>query len=310
MNFKALNPKSIFFKRISSYNLYVLQEYFCVYDDLVREKRLKNLKKWYCFFENNGGSKYDFIEFNKKRLLTFNIINKILSTLIIISWIVELVFLVIFKYDYDFYRFLFAYTSLAIAWVLLYRTIFRNRVMSNLNKINLFLSDLNNLKTLMNIPDDDEEGFKTLYSRIFDIELHNFHVHENEINKPYTLFLGAECSQALIEKLKPLFRQEEEIALRNLIINNIEPERPLLFKGLGNQLVYIFLKLDEVGLIKITAKTNLQEWILKNFHYLKNYKVESEFKSSVLKKYVEDEFSIAQNPLFKIQNIEGKILFK
>lgn len=106
---------------------------------------------------------------------------------------------------------------------------------------------------------------------------------------------------AMLEKY---FENNQKDDLYKLIKNSQKPLRKLFFQDSGNRLTEAFKKLKENDFIIGIYKSELENWIVENFTFLKGE--ECEFNIQTVAKYISRKSNICKSPIFEITNGEIK----
>jgi hypothetical protein len=110
--------------------------------------------------------------------------------------------------------------------------------------------------------------------------------------------LKAEAIQPLFEIIKVFFNVQQQTELKQILETGNTINGKLLFKGSGHRLADTFKKLIDNNFYTC-QKQDLEKWILMNFKFLNKNKP-SDFKTSVLNKYISTYSTNCKNPLIEI----------
>ncbi|WP_295939455.1 hypothetical protein [uncultured Alistipes sp.] len=105
----------------------------------------------------------------------------------------------------------------------------------------------------------------------------------------------------LLDILKPYFTTQQHGALYELLNTGRDVQEKLLFRSNGNRLVDVFKKLVENDLIMGCNKKILQEFIIRNFNYLKNDQI-STFSTETVARTMSRKTYPCKKPILSITN--------
>jgi len=134
-------------------------------------------------------------------------------------------------------------------------------------------------------------------------------VFENEtttklINR-YPTFKPGIASQ-LLDLLREYFVFEDHPKLERLLLSDEAPERPLVFRGFGNQLADTFKQLFDARLIVGCQMVDLERWIAPKFNYLSNQAEARELTEGYLNGLMSTKTRPCKSPILKIEQKEDK----
>ncbi|MBX2952286.1 MAG: hypothetical protein KF870_07260 [Leadbetterella sp.] len=139
--------------------------------------------------------------------------------------------------------------------------------------------------------------------------INNFRNHEDQVSS-LPLFSDG-CKTDLFNILISYFDKINHDPLLSLITNGIEPQQKLLFRDSGNKLTYALKEIFEARLITGVNKKQLEEWVIRNFQFLKTGKTVADYRKDAVHVIISGNSSPAKNPILKIVNnkIEKAIAF-
>jgi hypothetical protein len=134
-------------------------------------------------------------------------------------------------------------------------------------------------------------------------------VFENEtptklINR-YPTFKSGIALQ-LLGLLREYFVSEDHPKLERLLLSDETPERPLVFRGFGNQLADAFKQLFDARLIVGCQMADLERWIAPKFNYLSNQAEARELTEGYLNGLMSTKTRPCKSPILKIEQKEGE----
>lgn len=96
--------------------------------------------------------------------------------------------------------------------------------------------------------------------------------------------------------------------LADLLLKNIVPVSPLIFRGNGNQLADAFKQLFDANMIVGCQQSDLEKWIAPKFLYLSNQDEPREFTEGYLNGLISTKTRPCKSPILKVQEKENKFV--
>jgi len=121
----------------------------------------------------------------------------------------------------------------------------------------------------------------------------------------YPTFKSGIASQ-LLNLLREYFVFEDHPKLERLLLSDEAPERPLVFRGFGNQLADAFKQLFDARLIVGCQMADLERWIAPKFNYLSNQAEARELTEGYLNGLMSTKTRPCKSPILKIEQKEDK----
>ena len=121
----------------------------------------------------------------------------------------------------------------------------------------------------------------------------------------YPTFKPGIASQ-LLDLLREYFVSADHPKLERLLLSNETPERPLIFRGFGNQLADAFKQLFDARLIVGCQMADLERWIAPKFNYLSNQAEARELTEGYLNGLMSTKTRPCKSPILKIEQKEDK----
>jgi hypothetical protein len=109
--------------------------------------------------------------------------------------------------------------------------------------------------------------------------------------------------------IKLYFAPNDQISLEKLILENIEPKRPLLFRAKANQFADAFFQIHENNLVITNSKKNMINWIIKNFQYMGQNDTPTRFDFENLENLIYNQSSKCSYKLFTIEKNNEEVRF-
>jgi hypothetical protein len=121
----------------------------------------------------------------------------------------------------------------------------------------------------------------------------------------YPTFKPGIASQ-LLDLLREYFVSADHPKLERLLLSEEAPERPLVFRGFGNQLADAFKQLFDARLIVGCQMADLERWIAPKFNYLSNQAEARELTEGYLNGLMSTKTRPCKSPILKIEQKEDK----
>jgi hypothetical protein len=121
----------------------------------------------------------------------------------------------------------------------------------------------------------------------------------------YPTFKPGIASQ-LLDLLREYFVTADHSKLERLLLSDEAPERPLVFRGFGNQLADAFKQLFDARLIVGCQMADLERWIAPKFNYLSNQAEARELTEGYLNGLMSTKTRPCKSPILKIEQKEEK----
>ncbi|WP_091217739.1 hypothetical protein [Mucilaginibacter gossypiicola] len=121
----------------------------------------------------------------------------------------------------------------------------------------------------------------------------------------YPTFKPGIASQ-LLDLLREYFVSADHSKLERLLLSDEAPERPLVFRGFGNQLADAFKQLFDARLIVGCQMADLERWIAPKFNYLSNQAEARELTEGYLNGLMSTKTRPCKSPILKIEQKEDK----
>ncbi|WP_121812093.1 hypothetical protein [Mucilaginibacter kameinonensis] len=121
----------------------------------------------------------------------------------------------------------------------------------------------------------------------------------------YPTFKPGIASQ-LLDLLREYFVSADHFKLERLLLSDEAPERPLVFRGFGNQLADAFKQLFDARLIVGCQMVDLERWIAPKFNYLSNQAEARELTEGYLNGLMSTKTRPCKSPILKIEQKEDK----
>lgn len=112
----------------------------------------------------------------------------------------------------------------------------------------------------------------------------------------------------LLDLFNGYFIPEDYPKLEKLLLADIVPERPLVFRGFANQLADAFKQLYDANLIVGCLMVDLEKWIAPKFVYLANQPEPKELTEGYLNSLMSTKTRPCKSPILKIELKEDKFL--
>ncbi|MGY4539894.1 rRNA processing protein Krr1/Pno1 [Mucilaginibacter sp. UYNi724] len=110
----------------------------------------------------------------------------------------------------------------------------------------------------------------------------------------------------LLDLLREYFVSEDYASLEKLLLSDEAPDRPLVFRGFGNQLADAFKQLFDARLIVGCQMADLERWIAPKFNYLSNQAEARELTEGYLNGLMSTKTRPCKSPILKIEQKEDK----
>jgi hypothetical protein len=121
----------------------------------------------------------------------------------------------------------------------------------------------------------------------------------------YPTFKPSIASQ-LLDLLREYFVSGDHPKLEKLLLSDEAPDRPLVFRGFGNQLADAFKQLFDARLIVGCQMADLERWIAPKFNYLSNQAEARELTEGYLNGLMSTKTRPCKSPILKIEQKEDK----
>jgi hypothetical protein len=121
----------------------------------------------------------------------------------------------------------------------------------------------------------------------------------------YPTFKPGIASQ-LLDLLREYFVSADHPKLERLLLSDEAPDKPLVFRGFGNQLADAFKQLFDARLIVGCQMADLERWIAPNFTYLSNQGEVRELTEGYLNGLMSTKTRPCKSPILKIEQKEDK----
>jgi hypothetical protein len=121
----------------------------------------------------------------------------------------------------------------------------------------------------------------------------------------YPTFKPGIASQ-LLALLREYFVSEDHSKLEKLLLSDEVPDKPLVFRGFGNQLADAFKQLFDARLIVGCQMVDLERWIAPKFNYLSNQAEARELTEGYLNGLMSTKTRPCKSPILKIEQKEDK----
>lgn len=121
----------------------------------------------------------------------------------------------------------------------------------------------------------------------------------------YPTFKPGIASQ-LLDLLREYFVSADHPKLEGLLLSDEAPDRPLVFRGFGNQLADVFKQLFDARLIVGCQMADLERWIAPKFNYLSNHAEARELTEGYLNGLMSTKTRPCKSPILKIEQKDDK----
>lgn len=110
----------------------------------------------------------------------------------------------------------------------------------------------------------------------------------------------------LLDLLREYFVSADHPKLERLLLSDEAPDRPLVFRGFGNQLADAFKQLFDSRLIVGCQMADLERWIAPKFNYLSNQAEARELTEGYLNGLMSTKTRPCKSPILKIEQKDDK----
>ncbi|MDF2434133.1 MAG: hypothetical protein JWP44_3764, partial [Mucilaginibacter sp.] len=121
----------------------------------------------------------------------------------------------------------------------------------------------------------------------------------------YPTFKPGIASQ-LLDLLREYFVSADHPKLERLLLSDEAPDKPLVFRGFGNQLADAFKQLFDARLIVGCQMADMERWIAPKFNYLSNQAEARELTEGYLNGLMSTKTRPCKSPILKIEQKEDK----
>ena|SRR5215469_7867825 len=125
--------------------------------------------------------------------------------------------------------------------------------------------------------------------------------HDLDKNNLLKIRLSGNSALAVTDFLKDYFDETQHLELKDLLEKGDSPSTRLLFKGHSNQLADCFKKLFDNRFIIGANKKSLVDWIVQNFDFFHDGKIQS-FKFESVQNIISRNYNPCKNPIVTIEN--------